>query len=108
MRTHTRKEDLSSSHLAPQKTKHPSRLTEWTLSGSPRLFTDKLFILNNLSVKPHLFTDKLSILSQLFTVIRFMVASQTASQRKKQNIQADSPKLVKPNSGIRYTFSPAP
>jgi hypothetical protein len=83
MRTHTRKEDMSSSHLAPQKTKHPSRLTEWTLSGSPRLFTDKLFILNNLSVKPHLFTDKLSILSQLFTVIRFMVASQTASQRKK-------------------------
>ena len=74
---------MSSSHLAPQKTKHPSRLTEWTLSGSPRLFTDKLFILNNLSVKPHLFTDKLSILSQLFTVIRFMVASQTASQRKK-------------------------
>ena len=108
MRTHTRKEDLSSRHLAPQKTKHPCRLTEWTLSGSPRLFTDKLFILNNLSVKPHLFTDKLSILSQLFTVIRFMVASQTASQRKKQNIQADSPKLVKPNSGVRYTFSPAP
>ncbi len=106
--THTRKEDLSSSHLAPQKTKHPSRLTEWTLSGSPRLFTDKLFILNNLSVKPHLFTDKLSILSQLFTVIRFMVASQTASHRKKQNIQADSPKLVKPNSDVRYTFSPAP
>ena len=28
MRTHTRKEDLSSSHLAPQKTKHPSRLAE--------------------------------------------------------------------------------
>ena len=69
MRTHTRKEDLSSSHLAPQKTKHPCRLTEWTLSGSPRLFTDKLFILNYLSVKPHLFTDKLSFLSQLFTVI---------------------------------------
>ena len=106
MRTHTRKEDLSSSHLAPQKTKHPSRLTEWTLSRSPRLFTDKLFILNNLSVKPHLFTDKLSILSQLFTVIRFMVASLTASHRKKQNIQADSPKLMKPNSGVRYTFSP--
>ncbi len=74
----------------------------------PRLFTDKLFILNNLSVKPHLFTDELSILSQLFTVIRFMVASLTASHRKKQNIQADSPKLVKPNSGVRYTFSPAP
>ena len=31
---------------------------------------------------------------------RFMVASQTASQRKKLNIQADSPKLVKPSSGI--------
>ncbi len=87
--THTRKEDLSSSHLAPQKTKHPCRLTEWTLSGSLRLFTDKLFIFNNLSVRPHLFTDKPSILSQLFTVIRFMVASQTSSQRKKLNIQAD-------------------
>ena len=31
---------------------------------------------------------------------RFMVASQTASQRKKLNIQADSPKLVKPSSRI--------
>ena len=37
--------------------------------------------MNNLSVKPHLFTDKLSILSQLFTVIRFMVASRTASHQ---------------------------
>ena len=44
-------------------------LTEWISSVKPRLLTDKLFILNNLSVKPHLFTDKLSILSQLFTVI---------------------------------------
>ena len=44
-------------------------LTEWISSVKLRLFTDKLFILNNLSVKPHLFTDKLSFLSQLFTVI---------------------------------------
>ena len=44
-------------------------LTEWISSVKLRLLTDKLFILNNLSVKPHLFTDKLSILSQLFTVI---------------------------------------
>ena len=29
-----------------------------------------------------------------------MVASRTASHRKKLNIQADSQKLVKPNSGI--------
>ncbi len=29
-----------------------------------------------------------------------MVASRTASHRKKLNIYADSPKLVKPNSGI--------
>ena len=35
MRTRTRKEDLSSSHLAPQKTKHPCRLTEWILSVNP-------------------------------------------------------------------------
>ena len=44
-------------------------LTEWISSVKLRLLTDKLFILNNLSVKSHLFTDKLSILSQLFTVI---------------------------------------
>ena len=44
-------------------------LTEWISSVKLRLLTDKLFILNNLSVKPHLFTDNLSILSQLFTVI---------------------------------------
>ena len=77
---------MSSSHLAPQKTKHPCRLTEWTLSGSPRLFTDKLFILNNLSVKPHLFTDKLSILSQLFTVISYggEPDSLTAQKTKHQ------------------------
>ena len=31
---------------------------------------------------------------------RFMVASRTASHRKKLNIQADSQKLVKPISGI--------
>ncbi len=31
---------------------------------------------------------------------RFMVASRTASQHKKLNILADSPKLVKPSSGI--------
>ena len=44
-------------------------LTEWISSVKLRLLTDKLFILNNLSVKPHLLTDNLSILSQLFTVI---------------------------------------
>jgi len=31
---------------------------------------------------------------------RFMVASRTASHQKKVNIHADSPKLVKPSSGI--------
>ena len=31
---------------------------------------------------------------------RFMVASRTASHRKKLNIHADSPKLVKPSSRI--------
>ena len=30
------------------------------------------------------------------------------SHHKRLNIQADSPKLMKPNSGVRYTFSPAP
>ena len=75
-------------------------LTEWILPVKPRLLTDKLLILNNLSVKPHLFTDKLSILSQPFSVIRFMVASRKASHRKKLNIHADSTKLVKPSSGI--------
>ena len=44
-------------------------LTEWISSVKPRLLTDKLLILNNLSVEPHLFTDKLSFLSQPFTVI---------------------------------------
>ena len=44
-------------------------LTEWILSVKTRLLTDKLLILNNLSVEPHMFTDKLSFLSQLFTVI---------------------------------------
>ena len=44
-------------------------LTEWISSVKPRLYTDKLFILNNLSVKPYLFTDKLSILSQPYSVI---------------------------------------
>ncbi len=44
-------------------------LTEWISSVKPRLLTDKLLILNNLSVKSCLFTDKLSILSQPFTVI---------------------------------------
>ena len=37
------------------------------------------------SVKPHLFTDKLSILSQPYSVIRIIVASRTASHRKKLN-----------------------
>lgn len=32
--------------------------------------------------------------------MHFMVASHTASYRKKLNIQADSQKLVKPISGI--------
>ena len=60
-------------------------LTEWISSVKLRLLTDKLFILNNLSVKPHLFTDKLSILSQPYSVIRIIVASRTASHRKKLN-----------------------
>ena len=47
-----------------------------------------------------MFTDKLSILSQPHSVIRIIVASRTASHRKKLNIHADSQKLVKPNSGI--------
>jgi hypothetical protein len=60
-------------------------LTEWISSVKLRLLTDKLFILNNLSVKPHLFTDKLSILSQPYSVIKIIVASRTASHRKKLN-----------------------
>ena len=40
-------------------------LTEWVLSVKTRLLTDKLLILNNLSVKPCLFTDKPSIYSNL-------------------------------------------
>ena len=63
--------------------------------------------MNNLSVKPYLLTDKLSILSQLFTVIRFMVASRTASHCKKLKSHADSTKLVKPSSRIaRLSQSP--
>ena len=60
-------------------------LTEWISSVKTHLLTDKLLILNNLSVKPHLFTDKLSILSQPYSVIRIIVASRTASHRKKLN-----------------------
>ena len=60
-------------------------LTEWILSVKTRHFTDKCIILNNLSVKPHPFTDKLSILSQPYSVIRIIVASRTASHRKKLN-----------------------
>ena len=30
------------------------------------------------------------------------------SHHKRLNIHADSPKLEKPNSGVRYTFSPSP
>ena len=40
------------------------------------------------------------LIESTFYSNRFMVASQTASQRKKLNIQADSPKLVKPSSRI--------
>ena len=68
-------------------------LTECILSVKTHLLTDKLLILNNLSVNPRLFTDKLSILSQPYSVIRIIVASRTASHRKKLNIHADSPKL---------------
>ena len=75
-------------------------LTEWILSVKTRLLTDKLLILKYLSVKRYMFTDKLSILSQPYSVIRIIVASRTASHRKKLNIHADSQKLVKPNSGI--------
>ena len=75
-------------------------LTEWISSVKPRRLTDKLLILKYLSVKHHMFTDKLSILSQPYSVIRIIVASRTASHRKKLNIHADSQKLVKPNSGI--------
>ena len=75
-------------------------LTEWVLSVKTRLLTDKLLILNNLSVKPHLFTDNLSILSQLFTVIGSWWRAGQPRTEKKLNIHADSPKLVKPSSGI--------
>ncbi len=50
--------------------------------------------------KPHLFTDKLSILSQLFTVIDSWWRAGQPRTEKKLNIHADSPKLVKPSSGI--------
>ena len=69
-------------------------------SVTPRLLPDKLLISNNLSVKPHLFTDKLSILSQLFTVIGAWWRAVQPRTEKKLNIHADSPKLVKPSSGI--------
>ena len=75
-------------------------LTEWILSVKPRLYADKLLILNNLSVKPYLFTDKLSFLSQLFTVIGSWWRAGQPRTEKKLNIHADSPKLVKPSSGI--------
>ena len=39
-------------------------------------------------------------LESTFYSIRFMVASSTAPKRKKLNIKADSPKLVKPSSCI--------
>ena len=82
-------------------------LTEWISSVKTRLLTDKLFILNNLSVKPHLFTDKLSFLSQLFTVIGSWWRAGQPRTEKKLNIHADSPKLVKPSSGIaRLSQSP--
>ena len=48
---------------------------------------------------PHVY-GQLSILSQPYSVIRIIVASRTASHRKKLNIHADSQKLVKPISGI--------
>ena len=75
-------------------------LTEWILSVKTRLLTDKLLILNNLSVKPYLFTDKLSLLSQLYTVIGSWWRARQPHSAKKLNIQADSPKLVKPSSRI--------
>ena len=75
-------------------------LTEWILSVKTRLLTDKLLILNNLSVEPHMFTDKLSFLSQLFTVIGSWWRAGQPRTEKKLNIHADSPKLVKPSSGI--------
>ena len=54
----------------------------------------------NLSVKLHLFTDNMSILSQLFTVIGSWWRAGQPCTEKKLNIHADSPKLVKPSSGI--------
>ena len=65
------------------------------------------FFCGILSVETYRLTDKLSILSQLFTVIRFMVASRTASHRKRLKSHADSTKLVKPSSRIaRLSQSP--
>ena len=75
-------------------------LTEWILSVKTPLSSGQVIILNNLSVKPHLFTDKLSFLSQLFTVIGSWWRAGQPRTEKKLNIHADSPKLVKPSSGI--------
>ncbi len=46
------------------------------------------------------FYGQLEHLESTFYSIRFMVASSKAPQRKKLNIHADSPKLVKPSSRI--------
>ena len=48
---------------------------------------------------PHVY-GQTELFESTFYSNRFMVASHTASYRKKLNIQADSQKLVKPISGI--------
>ena len=47
-------------------------LTEWVLSVKTRLLTDKLLVLNNLSVKPHLFTDNLSIFDLVDSIMEII------------------------------------
>ena len=46
------------------------------------------------------FYGQIELFESNFYSNRFMVASRTASHRKKLNIHADSPKEVKPSSGI--------
>ena len=46
------------------------------------------------------FYGQTELFESTFYSNRFMVASRTASHRKKLNSHADSPKLVKPSSGI--------
>ena len=72
-------------------------LTEWILSVKHRLLTDKLLILNNLSVKPHLFTNKLNVPDLVDSIMEIItdrvdcrlfsdtIVSERHDQREKPN-----------------------